>query len=124
MSAIDRRRAPVQGVVGELTAAADALRERDKAHATALARRLVELDAAMVRAEERAALSRLAVEIRWEMVLDALWDEQWMTLKPHPRPDPDADAERLDALDREADLAADDVIAAASEPLPVPALRS
>ena len=100
-------------IVGELTAVAGALRERDKAHAAALARRLVDLDLAMVRAEERAALSRLAVEIRWEMVLDALWDEQWMTLRPHPRPDPDADPERLDALDREADLAANEVLDAA-----------
>jgi hypothetical protein len=105
-------------IVGELTAVAEALREKDKEHATALARRLVDLDSAMVRAEERAALSRLAVEIRWEMVLDALWEQQWMTLKPHPRPDRGADAERLDALDREADLTADDVIAAARNRFP------
>jgi hypothetical protein len=100
-------------VIAELTVAADALRDRDRARAAALARILVGLDEAMVEAEVRAAMSRLSVEIRWEMVLDALWDEQWLTLKPHPRPDPDADAERLDALDREADLAADEVIAAA-----------
>jgi hypothetical protein len=105
-------------VVAELTAVAERLRERDKEHATALARRLVELDSAMVRAEERAGMSRLAVEIRWEMVLDALWDEQWLTLKPHPRPEPGADAERLDALDREADLAADEVIARARHRFP------
>jgi hypothetical protein len=105
-------------IVGELTAVAEELREKDKAQATALARRLVELDSAMVRAEERAALSRLAVEIRWEMVLDALWDQQWMTLKPHPRPDPGADGERLDDMDREADLAANDVIAAARNRFP------
>ena len=69
-------------VVGELTAAADALRERDRERATALSKDLVGLDDAMVRAELRAAMSRLAVEIRWELVLDALWEEQWMTLKP------------------------------------------
>ena len=105
-------------IVGELTAVAEELREKDKAQATALARRLVELDSAMVRAGERAALSRLAVEIRWEMVLDALWDQQWMTLKPHPRPDPGADGERLDEMDREADLAANEVIAAARNRFP------
>jgi len=105
-------------IVGELTAVAEELREKDKAQATALARRLVELDSAMVRAEERAALSRLAVEIRWEMVLDALWDEQWLTLKRHPQPDPGAEADRLDALDREAGLAADAVLAAARNRFP------
>jgi hypothetical protein len=97
-------------VVGELTAAAAGLRARDRARAADLARTLVDLDAAMVRAEERAAMSRLAVEIRWEMVLDALWEEQWMTLKRHPLPDTGADPERLDALDWEADLAANELL--------------
>jgi hypothetical protein len=105
-------------VIAELTTAADALRERDRARAAELSRQLVDLDEVMVRAAERGALSRLAVEIRWEMVLDALWDEQWLTLKPHPRPDPGADAERLDALDREAGLAADEVIARARHRFP------
>ena len=93
-------------VIGELTAAADALRERDRAHAAALSRRLVEIEAAMVRAEERAALSRLGVELQYDAVLDALWNEQWMTLKLRPRPDLRADPERLDALDDAAARAA------------------
>lgn len=100
-------------VVGELTAVADELRRRDQARAAALARRLVELDVAMVRAEERAAMTRLAAELRWEAVLEALWQEQWMTLRPHPRPDPDADPERLGALDDEVDRAAAAVVDAA-----------
>jgi hypothetical protein len=93
-------------VIGELTAAADALRERDRVRAAALARRLVDIDAEMVRAEQRAALSRLGVELQYDAVLDALWDEEWMTLKPRPRPDPRADPERLDALDEAAARAA------------------
>ena len=105
-------------VVGELTAAADTLRERDRERALALSKDLVTLDDAMVRAELRAAMSRLAVEIRWELVLDALWEEHWMTLKRHPQPDPDADPERLDALDREADLAANKVLGAARHRFP------
>ena len=105
-------------VIGELTAVADALRERDRVQAAALARRLVELDTAMVRAAERAALSRFALELRWEAVLEALWQEAWMTLRPRPAPDPGADPERLDALDRELDLAADEVLAAARRRLP------
>jgi hypothetical protein len=105
-------------VIGELTTAADELRARDRARAAALARQLVDLDDAMVRAEVRAGLSRLAVEIRWELVLDTLWDEQWMTLRPRPRPDPDADPDQLDALDDAADLAANAVLDAVRRRLP------
>ena len=105
-------------VVGELTAVADRLREHDGEQAVALRRRLVELDVAMVRAEERAALSRLALELRWEAVLEALWQESWMTLKPRPRPASDADPERLDALDHELDLAAAEVRAVVRRRLP------
>jgi hypothetical protein len=105
-------------VIGELTAAADALRESDRARATELARRLVGLDAAMVAAEQRAAMSRFAFELRWESVLEALWKESWMILKPRPRPAPDADPERLDALDREVDLAANAVLDATRHRLP------
>jgi len=99
-------------VIGELTAAADALRARDNDRADALRSRLVELDAAMLRAADRAARSRAAVAQHWEAVLEALWDEQWMTLRPYPRPDPDADPEQLDALDIAADRAALAVLAA------------
>ena len=105
-------------VVGELTAVADRLREHDGEQAVALRRRLVELDVAMVRAEERAAMSRLAVELRWEAVLDALWTESWLTLRLRPAPARDADPERLDALDRELDLAAERVLAATRTRLP------
>jgi hypothetical protein len=107
-----------KAVIAELTAAAEALRERDHVRATELTRRLVDLDEAMVLAEERAAQVREAVEIRRQTVLDALCDEEWLPLKPYPRPDPDADPERLEALDREAGLAADAVIAAARHRFP------
>ena len=68
-----------KNVIGELTAAADALRARDGERAEALASRLGELDAAMLRAADRAARSAEAVRMHWEVVLEALWDEQWMT---------------------------------------------
>lgn len=95
-----------KNVIGELTAAADALRARDKDRADALRIRLVDLDAAMLGAADRAARSRAAVDQHWEAVLEALWVEQWMTLRPYPRPDPDADPQQLDALDMAADRAA------------------
>ena len=101
-----------QDVIGELTAAAEELRARDGARAAELKRELVERDAAMVAAQERAALSRLAVELRWEQVLEALWPESWMTLRPHPRPDLMADPARLDQLDDAVEAAADEVLAA------------
>ena len=99
-------------VIGELTAAVDALRARDRERAEELRSRLGELDAALLRAADRAARSRQAVELHWEDVLDALGYEDWMTLKPPPRPDPDADPDGLDALDMASDRAAAAVIEA------------
>jgi hypothetical protein len=86
-------------VIGELTQAADALRERDRVRARELERRLVDLDKAMEHAEVRAGTSRLVAELAWESVLDALWEESWMTLRRRPRADPRADPARLDELD-------------------------
>jgi hypothetical protein len=99
-------------VIAELTAAADSLRERDRARVAELRRLLVEIDERMVRAGERAALSRLAVELQWDAVLDALWPESWMTLRPRPQPDPHAAPERLDELDAAAERAAEELLAA------------
>lgn len=90
-------------IVGELTAAVDALRERDRERAGELSRELVELDDLMARIGERAALTRLGVELHWEAALETLWSESWMTLRPMPAPDPrgpaasDADLDALDA---------------------------
>jgi len=97
-----------KNVIGELTAAADALRARDRERAEALESRLGELDTAMLRAVDRAARSRRAVGMHWESVLDALGYEEWMTLKPPPRADPEADADpdTLDDLDMASDRAA------------------
>ena len=101
-----------QDVIGELTVAAEALRARDRARAAELSRELVERDTAMVAAQERAALSRLVVELRWEQVIEALWPESWMTLRLRPRPDLTADPARLDELDDAVEAAADEVLAA------------
>lgn len=75
-----------QDVIAGLSAAADALRERDRERAAELACRLVALDDAMVRAVERAALTRLGVDLCWEAALDALWTESWLQLRPLPDP--------------------------------------
>ena len=88
-------------VIAGITAAAEALRERDRERAAALARELVGLTAAMEHAQERAGLTRLGVELHWEAALEALWVESWMKLRPRPGADPLADPAAIDALDAE-----------------------
>lgn len=86
-------------ITAVLTAQADRLRERDRERAVELGKRLAELDEAMTRAGQRAALSRAGVHLQWEAALEALWRESWMTLRPLPRPDPGADPAHLDRFD-------------------------
>lgn len=98
--------------IGELDAAATALREQGTRQAEALRRRLDELATAAADAEACAALARLGVELHWDAVLDRLWHEQWMTLRPHPRSAPDADPDGLAELVATADRAAEAVLEA------------
>jgi hypothetical protein len=93
-------------VIAEIAAAAEALRERDRERAGALARELVGHNERMEHAEERAALTRLGVELHWEAALEALWVESWMKLRPRPGPDPRAALADLDALDTEVEARA------------------
>ena len=110
-SEIDAVRA-YKDVIGELDAAAEALRERERRQVKGLEKRIGELSAVAAAAEHRAALARAAVELQWDAVVDELWHESWMTLKAHPRPAPDADPGDLDALVRAAERAAEAVAAA------------
>lgn len=93
-------------IVAGVTVAADSLRGLDRARAAVLARQLVDRDAEMLRAGERASLTRLGVELHWEAALEALWVESWMKLRPRPGPDPSADPADLDALDADVEEAA------------------
>jgi hypothetical protein len=93
-------------VVAGITAAAEGLRERDRERAAALVRELVGLADAMHGAGERAALTRLGVELHWEAALEALWVESWMKLRPRPGPDLRADPADLDDLDAEVEARA------------------
>jgi hypothetical protein len=99
-------------VVAGIAAAAEALRERDRQRAAALARELVGLTSAMEHAEERAGLTRLGVELHWEAALEALWVESWMKLRPRPGPAPHADPAAIDALDTEVEARAAELLAA------------
>ena len=98
-----------KAVVAELSAEAEALRERERREVVVLRRRLAELDRVRTEAEHRAALARLTVELGWDGVVDVLWHEDWMTLRAHPVPDSDADPDALDALVAAAEQAADRV---------------
>jgi hypothetical protein len=93
-------------IVAEVSAAAEALREKDRARAAVLARQLAEHDVEMLRAGERAALTRFGVELHWEAALEALWVETWMKLRPRPGPDPSADSAEIDVYDVELEEAA------------------
>jgi hypothetical protein len=88
-------------IIAGITAAADALRARDRERAVELTRGLARLGEEMERAGERAALTRLAVELHWEAAMEALWVESWMTLRRRPDPDPRADPARLAEYDAE-----------------------
>jgi hypothetical protein len=94
-------------VIDELVAAADALRERDRARAQQLKRQLVDLEAVLAQALERAALSRLGIELQRDAVLEALADESWMLLPPRPQPAADADPDRLPDLEAAANHASE-----------------
>jgi hypothetical protein len=96
-------------VIAGIAAAAEALRERDRVRAAALNRELVRLAEAMAHAEERAALTRLGVELHWEAALEALWVESWMQLRPRPGPDRRADPAAIDALDAEVEARAAEI---------------
>ena len=117
MSDVDPAHA-YKAVIAELTAAAEALRDRDRARAAVLAENLEYLDKAVVQAEERAAQSREAVTNRRQEVLDALGGEEWLTFPPIPRADLRAGPDQLDALDEKMSTAADEVIAAAKHRFP------
>lgn len=99
-------------VMAGLGVVADELRERDRARATELAARLVGLEDDMARAAERAALTRLGVDLAWESALDALWTESWLQLRPRPDPPPAPGSADLAALDAAVEARSAELLAA------------
>jgi hypothetical protein len=91
-------------IVARFTAAADALIERDRERVEQLGRELVRLDDEMVRAGERAAVTRFVAELHWEAALESLWVESWMKLRRRPAPDPRADPADLARYEAEVEL--------------------
>jgi hypothetical protein len=86
-------------ITAGMTAAVDRMRREDAERAARLEAELVDLHDAMEAAAEREALTVLGVALQWESALEALWSEQWLTLRPLPKPDPRAAPHDLDYLD-------------------------
>jgi hypothetical protein len=99
-------------IIAGIAESAEKLRSADRERAAELAVELAELDREMLRAGERATLTRLGVELSWEEALDALWVESWMQLRPRPGPAPGGDPERLAELDVEVEQRTADLLAA------------
>jgi len=100
---VSDRRSPAAAykeVTAGIAAAAAELRERDATRVAELENALGRLDERMRRVGERTALTRFAVDLHWESVLEAMWSEPWMRVRPFPKPDPDADPAALDTHDR------------------------
>lgn len=86
-------------ITGQLTEIVEQIRRADQARAAELMAQLGELDQEMTRATDRAALTGLGVALHWESALEALWGEQWMTLRPLPEPMRSSIPRDLDELD-------------------------
>lgn len=94
-----------KALVAELDDAAEQLRATDRDRAEELTRELGERDAALAASAQRAALTRLAVALRWEAAVQSLWGEHWFVLRPEPIPEPGSRPEHLDRLDHAVDEA-------------------
>ena len=86
-------------ITGQLTEIVEQIRRADLSRAAELLAKLGELEAEMTKASVRAELTKLGVAVHWESALEALWGEQWMTLRPLPEPSGKAVARDLDQQD-------------------------
>ncbi len=104
-------------ITASMTDAVDGRLAADAALSAQLEERVAELDERMIKVGERVGLTRLAIALRWESVLDVLSQEEWMRLRPMPEPDPSAAAARdLDAWDDAVDGCYEALLAALQRP--------
>jgi hypothetical protein len=94
-------------IIGEIRAAAEAVRESDRERAAQLARELPSMLDAIQHAIRRAEHTRFVADLNWEAALDLLWAESWMPLRRRPRPDRSADPARFDWWDDEVERRAE-----------------
>jgi hypothetical protein len=76
-----------RAVIAKITEGMDAEAEQNKDRVLELRGRVAELGRELARAADRVLLVRIVAELAWEEVLEALWVESWMTMRPFPRPD-------------------------------------
>jgi hypothetical protein len=106
-------------LAGFNTEAVRRMRDRNRALAEQLRRRLDEVDRALADASERERMARMSVRLHWESAVEALWSERWLAEVP-AQPEPTEPAPGLDTL--AADAAVDRTYEALREALRKPAL--
>jgi len=65
-------------LAGYNTEALRRMRDRDRAVAEDLRKRLAEVDQALAEATERERVARMSVRLHWEAAVEALWNEKWL----------------------------------------------
>lgn len=85
-----------KGVVAALTEGFDGDAARGAERVAELRKVVTQRGRRLVEASEQHTVARLGNVLAWEDVLEILWVEQWMTLRPFPGPDRDADPEVAD----------------------------
>lgn len=74
-------------VIRTLTAGFDGDAARNQERVAALRQRATELRRELDAASEQHVVARLGNVLAWEDVLEILWVESWMTMRPFPKPD-------------------------------------
>lgn len=85
-----------KGVIAALTDGFDTDAARSAERIVDLRKAVTHLGRRLVEASEQHTVARIGNVLAWEDVLEILWLEQWMTLRPFPKPDRLADPEAAD----------------------------
>ena len=90
-------------LAGYNTEAVRRMRDRDRAVAEDLRRRLADVDQALAEATERERVARMSVRLHWEAAVEALWNEKWLEEVP-AQPEPAEPVPGLDTLAADAEV--------------------
>lgn len=84
-------------IAGMATSASKAMRAHENAKAKRLRDELDEVTRRTSEADEAREEIRAGARKRWELAMEALWEERWMRVTPMPGPDSSAPAADPDA---------------------------
>jgi hypothetical protein len=73
--------------IAELTAGFEGDAARSATRVAELRQRVAELGKDLKAASDQRVIARIGNVLAWEDVLEILWVESWMTMRPFPRPD-------------------------------------